>query len=313
MKIFVIGGTGLVGSYLLPRLVRDNHETCVLTRNKDRIEKISNLGAIGIPGDITDPDRFIHTLPWKPEIIVLLAMPAVMPGKRMTRKRKAELRKDTNAFFRNSIDLARQFDIPVILPGGTSYRTVGDEVADEGWSTLRAGLTEIGTDTDAMVEEALKTSKPRAVQLMYGRIYGNGGLFRFMFNMIDKERMRIIGKGDNCIPNIHADDAALAIEKAIEKLPVGEKFIVADDRPVTQKEFMEYMARLMDRKPPKQVPGFIISLVLGPDFYKVASMNCRVSNAKAKRILDWQPRYPDVRSGLPEVIKEMRQKANYFD
>jgi len=33
MKIFVIGGTGLVGSYLLSGLVSDGNEVYVLTRN----------------------------------------------------------------------------------------------------------------------------------------------------------------------------------------------------------------------------------------------------------------------------------------
>lgn len=40
MKIFVIGGTGLVGSYLLPMLVERGDEVYALTRNPDKIEKI---------------------------------------------------------------------------------------------------------------------------------------------------------------------------------------------------------------------------------------------------------------------------------
>jgi uncharacterized protein YbjT (DUF2867 family) len=38
MKIFIIGGTGLVGSYLLPRLVEGGNEVYALTRNADKIE-----------------------------------------------------------------------------------------------------------------------------------------------------------------------------------------------------------------------------------------------------------------------------------
>jgi nucleoside-diphosphate-sugar epimerase len=71
-----------------------------------------------------------------------------------------------------------------------------------------------------MVNNAIKTNHPKVIQLIYGKIYGNGGLFRFIFNMMEKGRSNIIGKGDNCIPNIHANDAASAIVKAIEKLPI---------------------------------------------------------------------------------------------
>jgi hypothetical protein len=106
------------------------------------------------------------------------------------------------------MDLAIQFNIPVILPSGTSFKTENDEIADETWPVLRVGLTEIGKDTDEMVNHAIKTQNPKVIQLLYGKIYGNGGLFRFMYNMMEKGRSMVVGKGDNCIPNVHASDAA---------------------------------------------------------------------------------------------------------
>jgi nucleoside-diphosphate-sugar epimerase len=312
MIIFVIGGTGLVGSYLLPRLVEDGNEVYALTRTADKIEKIKKLGAFSILGDIRNPQTFKKDLPNRLDIIVLLAMPSVKPGHRMTKKRKEELRKETNDFFRNSMDLAIHYDIPIILPSGTSFRTGNNEIADENWPILRTGLTEIGKDTDEMVNQAVITQKPKVIQLLYGKIYGNGGLFRFMYNMMEKGRSNVIGKGDNCIPNIHASDAASAIIKAIEKLPIGEKFIIADDTAVSQKVFTFYMAELMNKKRPGHIPAFIIKLVLGKDFYEVIRLDCKVSNAKAKRMLDWKPEYPSYKEGLAATIKEIKEKNNYF-
>jgi NAD dependent epimerase/dehydratase family enzyme len=312
MKIFVIGGTGLVGSYLLPVLIDKDNEVYALTRNESKIEKIKRLGAYGILGDIRNPHSFKNDLPQNLDIIVLLAMPGVKPGHRMTRKRKAELQEETNDFFRNSMDLAIHYNAPVILPGGTSYHTEKDEIADETWPILRIGLTEIGRDTDEMVNKAVKTNNPEVIQLIYGRIVGNGGLFRFMYEMMDKGRGKIIGKGDNCIPNIHASDAANAIIKAIEKMPIGEKFIIADDTPVTQEDFTIFMAELMNKKRPGKIPGFIIKLILGKDFYEVTRMNCKVSNEKAKRILAWYPEYPSYKEGLKVAIKNMKEHNPYF-
>jgi 2-alkyl-3-oxoalkanoate reductase len=312
MRILVIGGTGLVGSYLLPRLVANNNEVYALTRTGNKIERINKLGAYAILGDIRNPQAFKKDLPDRLDMIVLLAMPSVKPGHRMTRKRKAELREETNDFFRNSMDLAVHYDIPIILPGGTSYKTGIDEIADETWPILRIGLTDIGKDTDEMVERAIQLNHPRVMQLIYGKIYGNGGLFRFMYEMMAKGRSKIIGNGENFIPNIHARDAAAAIIKAIEKMPVGEKFIIADDTPVTQKDFTIHMAGLMDKKRPGHIPGFVVRLVLGKDFYEIVRMNCRVSNAKAKKILDWHPEFPSYENGLAVTIKEMKEKRNYF-
>ena len=312
MKIFVIGGTGLVGSYLLPRLIEKGNEVYALTRTADKIERIKKIGAFGITGDIRNLQGFKKDLPDRLDIIVLLAMPSVKPGRRMTKKRKDELRQETNDFFRNSIDLAIQYSIPIILPSGTSFRTEKDEIADETWPILRIGLTEIGKDTDEMVIQAIKTNNPKIIQLLYGKIYGNGGLFRFMYNMMETERSKIIGKGDNCIPNIHASDAASAIVKAIEKLPIGEKFIIADDTAVTQKDFTNYMAKLMNKKRPRHIPALVIRLILGKDFYEIIRINCKVSNEKAKRLLDWKPEYPSYKEGLEVTIKEMKEKKNYF-
>jgi len=312
MKILVIGGTGLVGSYLLPRLVEKGNEVIALTRAVDKIERINNLGANGILGDIRNLQAFKSNLPETLDIIVLLAMPSVKPGQRMTKKRKEELRKETNDFFRNSMDLAIHYNVPIILPSGTSFKTENNEIADETWPILRIGLTEIGKDTDEMVNQAIKTENPKVIQLLYGKIYGNGGLFRFMYNMMEKGRSKIIGKGDNCIPNIHASDAASAIIKVIEKLPIGEKFIIADDTAVTQKDFTNYMAELMNKKRPGHIPAFIIKLVLGNDFYEIIRLNCKVSNSKAKRLLDWKPEYPSYKEGLEITIKEMKEKKNYF-
>ncbi len=308
MKVFVIGGTGLVGSYLLPTLIERGDEVYALTRSENKTGNLESMGCHAIVGDIRSPETFRKFLPENPEIIVLLAMPGVRPGRRMTMRIKAELRRETNDFFRNAMDLAVFYDIPVILPGGTSYRTQKDEVADETWPVLRVGLTEIGADTDAMVNEAIKNKHPKIIQLIYGKIYGNGGLFRFIYNMMEKGRSRIIGKGDNYIPNIHAADAASAIVKAIEKQPVGEKFIIADDVPVTLKDFTIYMAELMGKKQPGHIPGFIIRQIIGRDFYSVISMNCRVTNEKAKKMLGWQPQYPSYIEGLKAVINEIQGK-----
>ncbi|MBP7507570.1 MAG: NAD(P)-dependent oxidoreductase [Prolixibacteraceae bacterium] len=306
MKIFVIGGTGLVGSYLLPELIKRGDEVYALTRSGSKTEKLNNTGVVPVVGDIRKPESFVSVLPEKLDMIVLLAMPQVVPGKRMTKKKKEELTEDTNAFFRNSMNLAIEYDIPIILPGGTSFKTTGDQIADETWPVLREGLVEIGADTDVMVSEAFKTGKPKASQLMYGKIYGNGGMFLFQYNMIEKGRGGIIGKGDNCIPNIYAGDIASAIIKIIEKQPWGERFLICDDTPVAQADFVTYMADIMGKKKPGHVPLFILKLVIGNEFLSIIQMNCKVSNEKAKRILGWKPVFPSYREGLKAVVEEIK-------
>lgn len=312
MKIFVVGGTGLVGSYLLPLLIEKGNQVYALTRRSDKIERINKLGAQGIIGNIRNSQTYIEKIPDDFDIIVLLAMPSIQPGRRITKKRKEKLRSEIKELFRNSMDLAIEYDVPIILPSGTSFRTKNDEIADETWPIIRFGITEIGKDTDDMVDNAIKEGKPRVIQLLFGKIYGNGGFFRIMYEMMEKGRIKIIGKGDNCIPNIHAKDAATAIIKAIEKLPIGDKFIIADDTSVSQKDFTNYMADLMNRARPNHIPSFLIRMILGNDFYEIIRMNCKVSNNKAKRMLEWSPEYPSYKEGLEATVEEMKKGKNYF-
>jgi nucleoside-diphosphate-sugar epimerase len=311
MKILLIGGTGLVGSYLLPDLIENKHSVYAITRSESKISKINSLGAVCVPGDILNPDSFISSIS-NIDLLILLAMPGVKPGQRITGKKFNRLREETNGFFINTLNLAERFKIHVILPSGTSFNTTGNELADETWPILRKGLARIGSDTDKMVNDAIESKKPQVVQLLYGRIYGNGGLFRVLFNMIKKGRYRIIGKGENYLPNIHAKDAAQAIIKVIEKMPVGEKFIIADDEPVTQKEFAYHMADIINIRRPGSIPGFVIKAVLGRDLYEIITMNCKVSNAKAKEYLHWKPEYPSYKEGLKAVIKEMQENQPLF-
>jgi len=130
--------------------------------------------------------------------------------------------------------------------------------------------------------------------------------------MAEKGRSKIIGKGENYIPNVYAGDAASAIIKTLEKLPVGEKFIIADDTPVTQRNFSIRMMELMNKKQPGHIPAFMFRLIFGKDFYEAIRINCKVSNEKAKKMLDWRPEYPSYKEGLEQTTREIRENKNYY-
>jgi nucleoside-diphosphate-sugar epimerase len=312
MKILLIGGTGLLGSYLLPKLVANGHVVSALTRKASNLAKIRDIGAHGFQGDILQPQAIIEAIPAEPDLIILLAMPGITPGKKVNKKRKAALKAEVNGFFRNSMELAIRYHAPIILPSGTSFQTREGETADETWPIDRTGLMSIGSETDEMVRQAIRTGSPEIIQLIFGRIYGNGGLFRFQYEMLMRNRYKIIGMGENHMPLIHAGDAASAIIASMDKKPYGEKFIIADDIAVSQKDFVYYMAGLMGVKKPGHIPGPVIKLVLGRDLYKLISMNCRVSNHKAKKMLDWEPEYKSYKTGLQQTIKEMQEKQPCF-
>jgi uncharacterized protein YbjT (DUF2867 family) len=45
MKVFVAGGTGAIGRYLMPLLVRNGHEVVALARTAEKARVVEELGA----------------------------------------------------------------------------------------------------------------------------------------------------------------------------------------------------------------------------------------------------------------------------
>lgn len=91
---------------------------------------------------------------------------------------------------------------------------------------------------------------------------------------------------------VHVDDIAAGVVAGFRG-PAGA-YNLADDRPASQNEVVEYAARLLGREPPPFVPLAELS-PMARGFY---AENRRVANAKAKRVLGWTPAFPDYRFGL---------------
>ncbi len=306
MRVFVVGGTGFLGTHLLPKLLEHGYDVTVLTRSGEKASAFESLGIKGVVGDLLQPESFISGLTPQ-HIVISIAMPEIQPG-RISRKRFRILQKQTTAYFSTSITIAEKLSCPLVLTLGTSFRTTGDEVADESRPIERFGMTKMGELVDPLILEVTKRGSPPLIQMLPGEIYGSGGLFRnLMYEWMKKGKYRVIGSGKNYIPRIYVEDCAEAYIQALGKMPLGERFIIADDGPCTQREFSDFMADCMSVPRPKSVPGFIIRIVMGKLIYETVTMNCRISNTKAKKYLDWKLKYPTYREGLPAAIKEIEE------
>ena len=46
MRVFVIGGTGFLGTHLIPKLQKEGQEVTVLTRSEEKAYDFENLGDV---------------------------------------------------------------------------------------------------------------------------------------------------------------------------------------------------------------------------------------------------------------------------
>ncbi len=91
---------------------------------------------------------------------------------------------------------------------------------------------------------------------------------------------------------VHVDDIVAGVIAAFDAPPGA--YNLSDDLPCSQNAVVEYAAELLGVAPPPFVPVESLS----PMARGFHAENRRVANAKAKRVLGWQPRHPDYRFGL---------------
>ncbi|UCE41011.1 MAG: NAD-dependent epimerase/dehydratase family protein [Candidatus Aminicenantes bacterium] len=306
MRVFVIGGTGFLGTFLIPKLIESKHEVTALTRSNEKVSGLESLGVNGIVGDLLQPESLPAKIPSQ-DAVISIAMPEIRPG-RISWKRIRKLQGQTKVFFSTSITIAEKCRCPLIVTLGTSFTTRGEETADESWPIERFGIARVGEHVDPLLSEVTSRGSTPLIQMLPGQIYGPGGLFkRVMYEWMKKGKYRVVGSGDNYIPRIHVADCAEAYVKVLEKMPAGERFIIADDGPCTMREFADFMADCMKVSRPKSIPKFVIRIALGKLMYETVTMNCRVCNAKAKKHLEWKLKYPTYREGLPSAIQKLEE------
>ncbi len=136
-------------------------------------------------------------------------------------------------------------------------------------------------------------------------VYGSDGWFadEFVARLRQPGRFAVIGKGDNWWDVVRVEDVATAMADAAERAPSGALYHVADDEPVTFYDFVARAASALGTGPPRRVPAALARLIAGAEPVLAVTRSARSSNARIKRELGWQPRWPSSREGVPDAVK----------
>ena len=123
-------------------------------------------------------------------------------------------------------------------------------------------------------------------------IYGPG---RSAIDRVRDGKAHRIDLPGQIFSRVHVDDIAAGVFAALTA-PAGA-YNLADDRPASQNAVIEEACRLLGTAPPPPLQS-LDDAGLSPmarDFY---AENRRIANGKAKRVLGWQPIWPDYVTGL---------------
>jgi nucleoside-diphosphate-sugar epimerase len=136
--------------------------------------------------------------------------------------------------------------------------------------------------------------------LRYGGLYGPGATDD-QVELVRRRQFPLVGSGAGHTSWVHVDDAASATLLAVEQKATGV-FNIVDDEPAPAKEWLPYLAATAGAKPPMRVPVWLARLLAGQVAVTMMTQGRGFSNAKAKRELGWQLRYPSWRQGFREGL-----------
>jgi len=305
MRVFVTGATGFVGGGIVRALRQRGHEVVGLVRDPSRAKGLTALGVELVTGNMLVPDTYI---PHVAQVDAVIHAAQAGASGRFTRKTIAQLDGGdatmTHALADACVTHGKRF---VYTSTCFIYGDHGAEWITEETPSLKPAPLGEG---HARLTAELRTRHTRdgldVVMIAPGFVYGPGGVFKQSFvDALAKKQLKVIGKGHAYWSCIHVDDLGAAFALATERGVGGEIYNVTDDAPVTVREFTDTFTRAKGVPRAGTIPTLLMDIIIGGPLVASLGTSFRVRNTRAKTALGWQPRYPTVADGMPQVLEAL--------
>jgi 2-alkyl-3-oxoalkanoate reductase len=300
MRVLLVGASGAIGTRLVPQLIERGHVVIGTHRSPDHADRIRALGAEPVQLDLLDRPAVRATVRAAAPAAIIhqaTALTDLRDFKHFDRSFAQTNRLRTEgtdallaAAHENGVRrfIAQSFASALYERTGSTIKTEEDPLDSQPLPSMR--------ETSAAMRYLDETVKSAGgIVLRYGAFYGaaNDGLIE----PVRRRLFPIVGSGEGMTSFIHLDDAAAATVLALEYDAPGA-FNVVDDDPAPAREWLPVLAQTLGAKPPRHVPRWLAKLFAGEAAVVLGTEVRGASNAKAKRELGWQLRYPSWRDGF---------------
>lgn len=294
MKVLVAGATGAVGRRLVPQLVVRGHEVVGTTTLVEKFELVHELGADAVLMDGLDavevrdvvartrPDAVVHQMTALANSVDLKHFDRTFA---LTNRLRTEGTRHLLAAAA-AADVER-FVVQSYIGWNAGGATEADPLIDDPVPAQRQTL--------AAIRELESLARDRIV-LRYGSLYGPGASAQLV-ELVQKRQVPVVGDGGGVWSWLHVDDAAAATVAAVERGGSG-LYNVVDDEPARVADWLPALAAAVGAKEPRRVPAWLAKPIAGEAMTRMMTDGRGVSNAKAKRELEWQLRWPSWRAGF---------------
>jgi 2-alkyl-3-oxoalkanoate reductase len=308
MKVFVAGGSGAVGTRLVPALVEAGHEVVATTRSAAKTDRLRELGAEPVVVDGLDREATIAAVRDSEAEAVVHQLTALTGATNFRRF-------DRDFALTNRLRTEGTDNLLAGARAAGARRFVAQSFA--GWPYAREGGA-VKTEDDPLDPDPPKAQRGTlaairhleaavvgagdiaGIGLRYGGFYGPGnalGNGGFLVEQVRKRRVPIVGGGAGVWSFLHIEDAAGAVVAALERGAPGV-YNVVDDEPARVSEWLPHLAQVIGAPPPRRVPVWLGRLAAGEVGVSMMTRIRGASNAKAKHELGWRPSWPTWRDGF---------------
>jgi nucleoside-diphosphate-sugar epimerase len=313
MRVFVAGGTGVIGQRLVPQLVARGHQVTATTTSPAKLDMLAKLGADGVVMDGLDAASVGEAVATARPDAIVHQMTAISPAHAGKPDMKhfdrwfattSRLRTDGTDHL---LAAAQATDVPTFVAQGyaswNGIRAGGWVKSEEDPLDLLAGTSaQPGMEAIRHLEDVVLAAGGAVMR--YGSLYGPGATDD-QVTLVRKRQFPLVGSGTGYCSWVHLDDAASATVLAVEQKARGV-FNIVDDEPAPASEWLPYLAASAGAKRPMRVPKWLARPLAGDIAVIMMTEGRAFSNAKAKRELGWELRFPSWRQGFREGLGDPR-------
>jgi nucleoside-diphosphate-sugar epimerase len=291
MRVFVTGGTGTIGSAVVPELLAHGHTVLALARSDASAQKLADQGAEALRGSLSDLD-VLRAGAEQADGVVSLAFGSDYS----TAEALAASIAEEGAAMATLGEALTGTGKPIVITSGTPWvpgraSTEADPLPLEGPVAGRA------RSVNALL--ALGDRDVRASAIRLPRTVHNDGQGGFAGLMTEAARRTGVagypGDGAQRWPAVHALDAAALFRIALERAPAGTAWHAVADEGDAVADIAAVIGRRLGL--PVQAVG---EEAFGP-FGPIFAMDQPASSAHTRATLGWEPAHPSLLDDLENL------------
>jgi nucleoside-diphosphate-sugar epimerase len=249
-EILVTGGTGFLGSHLVPALQDRGDSVRVLAFPTEETSLLEARGVAVYRGDIRDPQAVVAAMQDADGVMHLAGMMGVW--RPMDEYRAVNVTGTENVCRAALAEGARVVHVSSWTVYGMG---LGNPVAEDSpLMPMREPYAMTKAAGDASVQRMITEDQLKAVIIRPGTVFGPGSELNFsrIADRVRTGRWVIVGSGRNAIPLVYVTDVVQGLILALEReSAVGQAYNIGNDRPLSQRQFLHAVAREIGASPPR--------------------------------------------------------------